>query len=248
MVKDRAQPWENERIAMAANILDRWRPGQPRVARAEVARASIGGLVGVLVAGGVGTLWMGAPDGAILLIAPIGASAVLLFAVPASPFAQPYALLAGNLLAASIGVTAAHWIAWPLPAAGIAVAGAIAAMSLCRCLHPPSGAVALVAVVGGPHVLAAGYGFVLVPVLLNSLLLAAAALAFNNLTGRSYPHRAHAVAHPNPPPAPPRLSRHDFEAAIAGYGETLAIGADDLQKLFEDLVGRAAPHSPSDRG
>ena len=224
--------------AAVANMLERWGPSQPILAHAEVARASIGGLVGILVAGGVGTLWMGAPGGGILLIAPIGASAVLLFAVPASPFAQPYAFLAGNLLAALIGVVAARSIPWPLPAAGIAVAGAIAAMSLCRCLHPPSGAVALVAVLGGPHVLAAGYGFVLVPVLLNSLLLAAAALAFNNLTGRSYPHRAHAAGHSAPPPPSPRLSRLDFEEAIADYGETLAIGADDLQRLFEELQGR----------
>src|SRR6185436_10202571 len=70
----------------------------------------------------------------------------------------------------------------------LAVFLAIAAMFALRCLHPPSGAVALTAVLGGPAVHAAGYGFVLVPVALNSLLLLGVALLFNNATGRRYPH------------------------------------------------------------
>ncbi len=78
-----------------------------------------------------------------LLVAPIGASAVLVFAVPASPLAQPWSVLGGNVVSALVGVIAAMFISTPWLAVGIAVAGAILAMSLLRCLHPPGGAAAL---------------------------------------------------------------------------------------------------------
>ena len=53
------------------------------------------------------------------------------------------------------------------------------------CLHPPGGAVALTAVIGGPSIHAMGYGFAIWPVAVNSLLLLAAALAFNRLMVRA---------------------------------------------------------------
>lgn len=57
-------------------------------------------------------------------------------------------------------------------------------MMALRCLHPPSGAVALTAVLGGPAVHDLGYGFLLWPVAGNSLILLALALLYNNMTGR----------------------------------------------------------------
>ncbi len=89
-----------------------------------------------------------------LLVAPMGASAVLLFAVPASPLAQPWSIIGGNTISALIGVIVAHFVHEPALATGIAVALAIAAMSFTRCLHPPGGAAALTAVLGGPAVTA----------------------------------------------------------------------------------------------
>jgi CBS domain-containing membrane protein len=174
-----------------------------------------------------------------LLIAPMGASAVLLFAVPASPLAQPWSILAGNLLSAFVGVTTALLIPSPLIAAALAAGLATGLMAIFRCTHPPSGAVALTAVLGGPAVHAAGYHFVLVPVLLNSVLLVVVAMAYNNLTGVSYPHKAHAPAHPHPPAQPLGVTDADFDAVLADYGEVLDIGREDLQRIYEDLVGRA---------
>jgi CBS domain-containing membrane protein len=158
---------------------------QSPIAPREIVRASAGACLGLLVTGWLSGWWFGSALAVPLLIAPMGASAVLLFGVPASPLAQPHAVIGGNLLAAAIGVAVAKLVPFPLPAAALAVTGAIAAMVACRCVHPPSGAVALTAVLGGPHVLAAGFGFVFVPVLLNSLLLTVAALAYNNATGRT---------------------------------------------------------------
>jgi CBS domain-containing membrane protein len=70
-------------------------------------------------------------------VAPMGASAVLLFAVPASPLAQPWSIIGGNLVAATVGVACARWIPEPGLAAGVAVAVAIALMfQLAACTRP----------------------------------------------------------------------------------------------------------------
>jgi CBS domain-containing membrane protein len=169
----------------------------------------------------------------------MGASAVLLFGLPASPLAQPWPILSGNLLSAFVGVTVALVIPSPLVAAAVAVGVATGLMAVLRCTHPPSGAVALTAVLGGPAVHAAGYHFLRVPVLLNSALLTLAALVYNNLTGVSYPHRAHAPAHPHPPGQPLVVTGADFDAVLVDYGEALDIDREDLQRIYEELVGRA---------
>lgn len=113
-----------------------------------------------------------------LLIPPLGASAVLLFSAPDSTFARPYALVGGNCLAAAIGVTCAK-LPLPIAMTAIAVGLTTADMMVCRCVHPPSGGVALVAVLTGPQAAGLGYRFVLVPVLLNTVLLLLTALAYN---------------------------------------------------------------------
>src|SRR5258706_10586585 len=92
-----------------------------------------------------------------LLVAPMGASAVLLFAVPASPLAQPWSIIGGNLVSATVGVACAALIGNPVHAAALAVAVAVGAMFALRCIHPPSGAVALTAGLGGPAGHAMGF-------------------------------------------------------------------------------------------
>jgi CBS domain-containing membrane protein len=202
-------------------------------------RASLGALLGIALTGLVGTFCFGPVNGLPLLVAPMGASAVLLFGVPASPLAQPWSIIGGNFVAALVGVTAARWIASPLAAAAIAVGCAFAIMSLLRCIHPPSGAVALTAVLGGSHILSLGYGFVLVPIGIDSLALVVTALLYNNLTGRSYPHHAHASAHPHPAAVQLSLGLEDLDAVLEDYGEALDISRDDLDALFQELLGRA---------
>jgi CBS domain-containing membrane protein len=167
-------------------------------------------------------------------MAPVGASAVLLFAVPASPLAQPWPVLGGNLLSALAGVAVVQIIDTPLMAAAVAVGGAIAVMSLLRCLHPPGGAVALTAVLTS-----AGPEFAVVPVLLESAALVAAAMIFNRLSGIPYPHRPHQTQHPHVPGHAVVLQPADFEQVLADYGETLDITARDLEMLYIELAGRA---------
>tara|TARA_R110000868_G_scaffold409835_1_gene696210 strand:+ start:1341 stop:1697 length:357 start_codon:yes stop_codon:yes gene_type:complete len=77
-----------------------------------------------------------------IIVAPLGASAVLVFAVPSSPLAQPWAVVGGNTISTLIGVWAFNLFPDITLAAGVAVGGAILVMSLLRCLHPPGGAAA----------------------------------------------------------------------------------------------------------
>lgn len=176
-------------------------------------------------------------------VASMGASALLLFAVPASPLAQPWAIIGGNLVSALIGVSCARWIDSPGLAAGLSVALAIGAMYPLRCLHPPGGAVAITAVLGGPAVSALGYRFVAFPVLLNSLLLTLLALLINNLAGRSFPHRGQQVpghlTTDRPPSERVGISRADLHAVLAERGELLDISEDDLQEILRQAEMRA---------
>ena len=91
-----------------------------------------------------------------LVLASMGASAFLLFVTPHSPMAQPWPVVAGHLVSAFIGVACAQWIDNAPLAAAIAVLLSIFAMHVLHCLHPPSAATAMIAVLGGPEVHAIG--------------------------------------------------------------------------------------------
>ncbi len=168
-----------------------------------------------------------------IMVAPIGASAVLAFAVPASPLAQPWAVVGGNILSALVGIAAARYVPDMAIAAGIAVGGAILVMSLCRCLHPPGGAAALTAVIGSHGIHAMGYSFAFAPVGLNSIALVSLATFFHRLSGHSYPHR---------PLAPPKevdalraaagFHIEDIDRALADMHESFDISREDLDLLL----------------
>lgn len=178
------------------------------------------------------------PHGTFLLIAaPMGAAAVLVFAVPASPLAQPWSVIGGNSIAALVGVTVRILVPMPELAAPIAVGAAILMMSLTRSLHPPAGAVALTAVIGGPAVIDAGFAFVLVPIALNALILTACGILFHRFSGHSYPHRF-AVA--VPAPIESALRTEDLDKALADLGETFDVSREDLDLLFGRVEYHAA--------
>lgn len=213
-------------------------PPKASVSQRERLRSGVGALIGILLTGVVSALTLNSPVTALWLMAPMGASAVLLFGVPASPLAQPWSIVGGNLLAAVIGVACAKLVASPVVAASAAIFFATVAMFALRCLHPPSGAVALTAVLGGPEIHAAGFGFVVAPVALNTVLLLLAAVAYNNLTGRRYPHGQQSEAtrpHQTADGVPTErlgFTSNDLQAAMKAYDQVLDISIDDLEKLF----------------
>ncbi len=198
--------------------------------------ASVGALVGLGLTAFICRAWLGTAEGLPYLIAPMGASAVLLFAVPASPLARPWALFGGSLVSALVGIVCGRLIGDPVVSGAVAVAAAILAMRATQCLHPPGGAVALVAATGGPAIHAAGWSFALVPVALNAALLLGLGWLVNNALGHRYPHRA-------PPPAPAmpgHYSRADVEAVLARSNELIDVSVDDLEQIFRQVEAEAA--------
>ena len=164
--------------------------------RRERLRVVVGALLGIGLTA-LSTRWTGGHTVPAwpLLIAPMGATAVLIFGVPASPLAQPWSVIGGHGISALVGVACARWIGPTEAAAALAVGGAIAAMLALRCLHPPGGATALLAVISG----ATDPGFALQPVLANAAVLTVLCMVYNPLTRRAYPH-------PQLPPLRPRPS------------------------------------------
>lgn len=118
-------------------------------------------------------------------MASLGASALLVFALPGIPMAQPWAVIAGNTLSAFVGIAAAILIDQPLLAMPIAASLSIMGMFALRCLHPPAAAAALIAILG--HV--TSYRYALFPVMIDSVLLVLAGAIYSNLTGKPYPNR-----------------------------------------------------------
>ena len=195
---------------------------------AEVLRAATGACLGLLVAAGV--LYEG--SGA-ALIAPLGASAVLVFAAPNSPLAQPWSVIVGNTLAAALALALVAVLPpgpWVAP---VVAALAIAAMVLARALHPPGGAVALVVALSGPLPPV----FALWPVAAGSAVLVAAAMLWNRATGRVYPFRQPGITGPHgtADPTPGQrvgLDPAELSAILEDYNQSANLGVADLARLI----------------
>jgi CBS domain-containing membrane protein len=220
-------------------------PAQSHTSFRERARASSGAILALLVTGLLCRYFLPHEPASIFLVGPMGASAVLLFCLPASPLAQPWSVIGGNVVCGLVGAACVRWMGDSVPVAALAVALAIGAMFVLRCLHPPGGAVALTVVMGGPAIHAAGFSFPLVTVLINSSLMVAVAIAYNNLTGRRYPHLqqpAHANPHATHDPLPTlRLGfkPEDLDAVLKQYNQVLDVSRDDLEEIFLKTEMRA---------
>lgn len=168
-----------------------------------------------------------------IIVAPLGASAVLVFAVPASPLAQPWPVVGGNILSTLIGVAVFQAIPNVTVAAGIAVGCAILAMSLCRCLHPPGGAAALTAVIGSAGIHDAGYAFAFAPVGINSIALVSIGIFYHRMTALSYPHEPATPAAIKAAVEPGGVRIEDIDAALAETPDAFDIARQDLALLLE---------------
>lgn len=212
--------------AQARNGVRAWLPGRNAVNARERWRALAGAALGIAFTGLLCRLLAGFAGSTVWLIAPLGASAVLVFALPASPLAQPWSVVGGNTLSALAGIACARWIPDPALAGAVAVGAAIGLMISLRCLHPPGGAAALLAVLAHTT----HFSSALFPVLANSVLLVLAGVLYNTLTGRRYPHLQEA---PRQAPPDARISQADINAVLARYNQVLDISRDDLASLIQ---------------
>ncbi|NOY62445.1 MAG: HPP family protein [Gammaproteobacteria bacterium] len=197
----------------------------------------IGALLSILAVAAVSNQLIGGA-GLPILVASMGASAVLLFAVPHSRFSQPWPFVGGHLVSALIGVGCAQWIPNLFAAAALAVALAIVAMQYLRCLHPPGGAVALTAIIGGPEIQSLGFSYVLAPVILNVMLMLAMALLVNNLAPhRRYPEvafgRQQADQQQEKELEELNFTENDLSQALRDMDTYIDVSKRDLSAIYE---------------
>jgi len=102
----------------------------------------------------------------VLLMAPFGATAVLVFGVPASPLAQPRNVIAGHLITALIGVLFVQLGSVTPLTMALASGLGVSAMLLSDTTHPPAGANPLIIMLAG-----ADWWFLLTPVLSGAVTI-----------------------------------------------------------------------------
>jgi CBS domain-containing membrane protein len=199
--------------------------------RSELLMATLGGFLGIfscaLLAGLTSKL--GLPS--LFLVAPLGATAVLVFAVPNSPLAQPWSAVLGNTLAAICGVIAVT-LASPQVAPVFAVTLAFAAMLLGRALHPPGGAVALLMGLSPDLVYDNGILGICLNISLMTLALAAAGVLFHKFSGRRYPFRTTLSQVAPTPPQRLGLDKDELTELLTKFHQTTNLGAVDLARLL----------------
>lgn len=162
--------------------------GPPGVGMTEILWAWLGSLVGIALCGYLSAKYF-EPRDMSLIIGSFGASAVLVYAAIKSPLAQPRNLIGGHILSGLVGVVCFKFFGDTLwIASAMSVSLAIVVMLLTKTLHPPGGATALIAVIGGKKVHALGFLYALVPAGLGAVVLLIIALVVNNLSkSRKYP-------------------------------------------------------------
>jgi len=215
-------------------MLARWLPAAINTRPTEWSRAAIGMASGTLF-----SVWLCSQvfgiEVAQHLIGPLGASAVLLFAVSSGALAQPWSILGGYLSAAVVALLVAHVMGRTLTSACLAAGLALILMCWLRCLHPPAGALALTLVLADPATIALDWK-ALAPVMLGAFTLLLWALAYNNLTRIRYPKRASepvaAVPADHPPVDSQAITAEDLKLALADMEAFYDVTPEDLEQLI----------------
>lgn len=217
----------------------------------DLVRGPLGSGVALVIAGAL-LLLPGLDRGAgFFVIAPFGASAVLLFAVPNSPLAQPWSAIVGNGVSAFMAVAVLKVLRDPVASVAIALALAIFTMILLRALHPPGGAVALVAALDPAVVDRLGFGFVLAPVVAGTTVLVGIAMLWHLATGRVYPFRQPDAVGPHgtadkAPAERLGLGTADLRQILDSYRQSSNLGVEDLARLIAAAEQLAAAHHLGD--
>lgn len=208
---------------------------QSGVVSSEKLVATIGGMLAIFFCFYITTYFTGAA-GSVAILPSMGASTVLLFAVPHGQLSTPWAFLVGHLLSAAVGVACSEFINTITLAAPMAVALSILGMHITRSLHPPGGATALAAVIGGPSIHELGYWYVITPTLINCCILFSVAMLFNNLfSWRRYPQSLMRYQSAGYHPDTRRIKMQHIHEAIK-RSELVIDASDEQIKHIVDLA------------
>lgn len=203
----------------------------------EALRAGLGALIGLVVAGAFVLAASAEVHLGLFLIAPFGASAVLIFAVPSSPLAQPWSAVVGNTASAFVAIVVCAALSDPVLRIPGAVGAAIAIMITLRALHPPGGAVAMTVAMSPDLAQESGLWFALSPVALGTAILVVVGVLYGRATGRHYPFRQFEQINPQGTSdhvASERLglSEDDLVKILTRYRQSLNLGVEDLARLI----------------
>ncbi|MHC8372122.1 HPP family protein [Pseudomonas sp. MDT1-85] len=209
----------------------RWLPAAINTRPSEWSRAAIGMSLGTMF-----SVWLCSQvfgmQVAQHLIGPLGASAVLLFAVSSGALAQPWSILGGYLSAGVISLLVAHVLGRTLGSACLAAGMALILMCWLRCLHPPAGALALLLVLADPATIALDWK-ALGPVMLSGSTMLLSALAYNNLTRIRYPKIASEQAPLMIPATDSQaITAADLKLALADMEAFYDVTPEDLEQLI----------------
>ena len=221
-------------------------PAIPASTHKEAIRAGFGALIGLGVAGFV-LSFLDLHDAGLYLIAPFGASSVLLFAVPNSPLAQPWSAIVGNSVAALAGVAVCYVIPDPVLRVAVAVGLAITVMILVRAVHPPGGAVAMVVAMNPDIATELGFRFAITPVTAITVILVLTAVLYARATGRKYPLRHFDDKGPyqtadRAPIERLGLDESELNTILQQYRQSLNLGVEDLARLIGAAEFQVAAH------
>ncbi|MHC8366991.1 HPP family protein [Pseudomonas sp. ZT5P21] len=211
-------------------MLARWLPAAINTRPSEWSRAAIGMALGTMF-----SVWLCSRvfgiEVAQHLIGPLGASAVLLFAVSSGALAQPWSILGGYLSAGVIALLVAHVLGRTLGSACLAAGMALLLMCWLRCLHPPAGALALLLVLADPATIALDWK-ALGPVMLSAATMLLSALVYNNLTRIRYPKRPAEPAPALPSAGSQAITAEDLKRALADMEAFIDVTPEDLEQLI----------------
>ena len=173
-------------------------------------------------------------QGAMAILPSMGASAVLLFAVPHGTLSQPWPLFGGHVLSAVIGVSCALAVDNIYLAAALAVGLAIGIMHLFRCVHPPGGATALAAVIGGESIRGLGYSFLVFPTLANCVVIFTVAMLFNNMFAwRRYPSSLMRYERSTNNPETRQITAQHIQQAMETLNEVIDIEPEQIKYIVD---------------
>lgn len=196
--------------------------------------SGVGGFLGIITIFVITTMMMSL-DEAIYIVPSMGASAVLLFAAPHVPFSQPWNVFGGHLISAAIGVSCAKFIPDVHLAAAASVGIAISVMYYTRCIHPPGGATALAAVIGGSQIQELGYLYLITPILIDTLAILLLAVLFNAMfPWRRYPGYFASQSYETSKDieAYKPIKHGDFVYALSQIDSFIDISEADLLKIY----------------
>ncbi len=216
-------------------------PVLPEFHGREQLRAGIGAMLGISICALVVSLGLALDISSLYLVAPLGATAVLVFCVPNSPLAQPWSAIVGNVTAALVALVAIQIVPGPW-SVGVAVGAAIVAMMFVRALHPPGGAVALLMALDPAPALEAGPLFALMPVGLTTGVLVLGAVLYNRATGRVYPFRLPETANTGDHAMRLGLSNPQLGELLDRFNQSTNVGVTDLGRLLAAAEAEAVQH------